>query len=178
MNQRKAIRIGVIADTHGLFDPAIRQHFRGVDYILHAGDIGKRSVIEQLEQIAPVTAVRPALFMKVRRESVQTRSETGTRRREVLRHTRAVCRRAERRDCPSQPRIHACSRNSMNNAGQGNVDDDQCGFPSEAVIELAGRCPNPGSAGPKRFTLPRGLGILQLESGKFPALHIDLTAQP
>ena len=38
-------------------DPAIRRHFRDVDHILHAGDIGKRSVIEQLEQIAPVTAV-------------------------------------------------------------------------------------------------------------------------
>jgi len=56
--------------------------------------------------------------MKVRRESVQTRSETGTRRREDLRHTRAVCRRAERQDCPSQPRIRACSRSVMNHAGQ------------------------------------------------------------
>jgi len=51
--------------------------------------------------------------MKVRRESAQTRSETGTRRRKALRHTRAVCRRAERRDCPSQPRIRACSRSFM-----------------------------------------------------------------
>jgi hypothetical protein len=59
--------------------------------------------------------------MKVRRESVQTRSETGTRKREALRHTRAVCRRAERRDCPSQPRIHACSRSFMNNAGSSDV---------------------------------------------------------
>jgi Calcineurin-like phosphoesterase superfamily domain len=59
MNQRRAIRIGVIADTHGLFDPAIRRHFRDVDYILHTGDIGKRSVIEQLEQIALVTASSP-----------------------------------------------------------------------------------------------------------------------
>jgi hypothetical protein len=80
MNQRRAILIGVIADTHGLFDPAIRRHFRNVDHILHAGDIGKRSVIEQLEQIAPVTAV------------------------------------------------------------SGNVDDgEQSVFPSEAMIELAGR---------------------------------------
>jgi len=55
----------------------------------------------------------PALFMKVRRESVQMRSETGTRRREALRHTRAVCPRAERRDCLSQPRIRACSRSFM-----------------------------------------------------------------
>jgi predicted phosphodiesterase len=57
MNQRSAIRIGVIADTHGRFDPVVRRHFKGVDYILHAGDIGDRSVIEQLEQIVPVTAV-------------------------------------------------------------------------------------------------------------------------
>ena len=66
MNQRKAIRIGVIADTHGLFDPAIRRHFKGVDLILHAGDIGDRSVIEQLEQIAPVTAVQPAFSILAR----------------------------------------------------------------------------------------------------------------
>ena len=65
----------------------------------------------------PEGSLKPALFMKVRCESVQTRSETGTRSREVRRHTRAVCRRAERRDCPSQPRIRACSRSFMNNAG-------------------------------------------------------------
>ena len=53
---KKDTRIGVIADTHGLFDPVIRRHFRGVDHILHAGDIGDRFVIEHLEQIAPVTA--------------------------------------------------------------------------------------------------------------------------
>lgn len=153
MNRRKTIRIGVIADTHGLFDPAIRRHFRGVDHILHAGDIGDRSVIEQLEQLGPVTAV------------------------------------------------------------SGNVDDEQCGFPSEAVIELAGSriairhvlyeggkltkngrafldheqpdicvfghthrpkvdwCGdallfNPGSAGPKRFSLPRGIGLLTIQKEK------------
>lgn len=162
MNQRRAIRIGVIADTHGLFDPAIRRHFRGVDHILHAGDIGDRSVIEQLEQIAPVTAVF------------------------------------------------------------GNVDDDeQSGFPSEAVIELAGRriairhilyeggkltkdgrffldrerpdiCVfghthqpkrewlgntllfNPGSSGPKRFKLLRAVGILEMIDGKIRPMHIEL----
>jgi predicted phosphodiesterase len=57
MNQRKTIRIGVIADTHGLFDPVVRRHFKSVDRIVHAGDIGNRSVIEQLEQLAPVTAI-------------------------------------------------------------------------------------------------------------------------
>jgi predicted phosphodiesterase len=56
MNQHSAIRIGVIADTHGLFDPAIRRHFRNVDHILHAGDIGDQFVIEYLEQIASATS--------------------------------------------------------------------------------------------------------------------------
>ena len=59
----------------------------------------------------------PHYFMTVRSESVRTHGKTGTRKREALRHTRAVCRRAERRDCPSQSRIRACSRNVMNNAG-------------------------------------------------------------
>ena len=49
--------------------------------------------------------------MKVHRENVQTRNETGTRSCEVLRRTRAICRRAERRDCLLQPRIRACNRN-------------------------------------------------------------------
>lgn len=47
----------VIADTHGLFDPAIAQHFQHADHIVHAGDIGKPMVIERLKDIAPVTAV-------------------------------------------------------------------------------------------------------------------------
>ena len=52
------MRIGLIADTHGLFDPAGRQHFKkGVDHILHAGDIVDQSVIDQLQAIAPLTAV-------------------------------------------------------------------------------------------------------------------------
>ena len=49
---------GVLADTHGLFDPEVRRLFKGVDHILHAGDIGKRSVIEQSEQIVSVTAAQ------------------------------------------------------------------------------------------------------------------------
>ena len=77
MNQRSAIRIGVIADTHGLFDPAIRRHFRGVDHILHAGDIGDRSVIEQLEQIAPVTAVSGNVDDEPVRIPVRGRDRTG-----------------------------------------------------------------------------------------------------
>jgi uncharacterized protein len=51
------MRIGVISDTHGVFDPKIAKLFSGVDHILHGGDIGTPRIIFELEQIAPVTAV-------------------------------------------------------------------------------------------------------------------------
>src|SRR5437773_88174 len=51
------MRIGIISDTHNCFDPEIPRLFDGVDHILHAGDVGTASIIFELEQIAPVTAV-------------------------------------------------------------------------------------------------------------------------
>ena len=53
----KPVRIGVIADMHGLFDRALVRYFRGVDHIVHGGDIGDLSVIDRLGALAPVTAV-------------------------------------------------------------------------------------------------------------------------
>jgi uncharacterized protein len=49
--------VGLIADTHGLLRPEIARAFAGVDCILHAGDVGKRAVLEGLLKIAPVEAV-------------------------------------------------------------------------------------------------------------------------
>ena len=50
-------RIGVISDTHDFFDPQIPELFKGVEHILHAGDIGRPRILLQLEEMAPVTAV-------------------------------------------------------------------------------------------------------------------------
>jgi len=51
------MKLGIISDTHGHLDPKIFKLFAGVDHILHAGDIGFASIILELEEIAPVTAV-------------------------------------------------------------------------------------------------------------------------
>ncbi|HZF00817.1 MAG TPA: metallophosphoesterase family protein [Methylomirabilota bacterium] len=51
------MKIGVISDTHGYLDPKIFELFAGVEHILHAGDIGFASIILELQEIAPVTAV-------------------------------------------------------------------------------------------------------------------------
>jgi len=52
------MRIGVVADTHGYFDPRLRELLAGVDAIVHAGDVGSQEVLEQLEKLAPVHAVQ------------------------------------------------------------------------------------------------------------------------
>ncbi len=50
--------LGVISDTHGIVRPEALNALRGVEHIVHAGDIGGVDVIEALGTIAPVTAVR------------------------------------------------------------------------------------------------------------------------
>jgi putative phosphoesterase len=51
------VKLGLVSDTHGFLDPKLTRIFRGVDHILHAGDIGPDFLIAQLESVAPVTAV-------------------------------------------------------------------------------------------------------------------------
>jgi len=53
----RAVRIGLIADTHGLLRPAVAPLFAGVDLIVHAGDVGGPAVLAALRAIAPVEAV-------------------------------------------------------------------------------------------------------------------------
>ncbi|NVK64383.1 MAG: metallophosphoesterase family protein [Flavobacteriales bacterium] len=50
-------RIGLMSDTHGFIDPKIYEHFKGVDEIWHAGDVGDVSVIDQLRDFKPVRGV-------------------------------------------------------------------------------------------------------------------------
>lgn len=51
------LKVGVISDTHSFLDPRVKDIFKGVDHIIHAGDIGMPYLILDLEDIAPVTAV-------------------------------------------------------------------------------------------------------------------------
>ena len=161
MNQRRAIRIGVIADTHGLFDPAIQRHFRGVDHILHAGDIGDQSVIEQLEQLAPVTAVSG----NVDDEQCGFPSETVIKLaglRIAIRHI-------------------LYEGGKLTKEGRAFLDCEQpdlCvfGHTHQPKVEWLNKTLlfNPGSAGPKRFKLPRAVGILVLARQGMIPKHILL----
>jgi putative phosphoesterase len=57
-SRTRPLRVGVISDTHGVLHPEIGRVFARVDHILHAGDVGDVGVLEQLRQLAPVTAIR------------------------------------------------------------------------------------------------------------------------
>jgi hypothetical protein len=161
----KAIRIGVIADTHGLFDPAIRRHFRGVDHILHAGDIGDRSIIEQLEQIAPVTAVSGNVDGYEQSGFPSETVVTLFGIRVGLRHV-------------------VYEGGKLTRDGRAFLDREQpdiCifGHTHQPKVEWFGKTLlfNPGSAGPKRFKLPRGLGVLVIARETMAPIHLSLADQ-
>ena len=166
MNLIRTIRIGVIADTHGLFDPAIRRHFQGVDHILHAGDIGDQSVIEQLEQIAPVTAVFG---------NVDDEEQSGL-------PPEAVIELAGRRIAIRHILYEGGKLTKDGRAFLDRERPDICvfGHTHQPKTEWFGKTLlfNPGSAGPQRFNLPRAVGILVMINGKIKPRHIELKKNP
>ena len=161
--QTKAIRIGVIADTHGLFDRAILRHFQGVDHILHAGDIGDPSVISKLEKLAPVTAVSGNVDGYERSGfPPETVLELGGKR-VAIRHI-------------------VYEGGKLTDEGKAFLDrerPDVCifGHTHKPKAEWIGSTLlfNPGSAGPKRFKLPRGVGLLTIANGTITPTHITLS---
>ena len=141
------MKLGLISDTHGYLDSQVSRHFQGVDHILHAGDIGPESLILSLEQIAPVTAVVGNT------DSGLQRAET-----EVLRlgqftfllhhivdphHLTSSLRRRIEKEAP---------------------DVVLFGHTHQPLVQRIGKIlfVNPGSAGKKRFDLPRTLALLDL----------------
>jgi uncharacterized protein len=52
------MKIGVVSDTHGLLRPEVLPALAGVERILHLGDVGKASILDELATVAPVTAIR------------------------------------------------------------------------------------------------------------------------
>jgi putative phosphoesterase len=51
------MQIGIISDTHNILPKSVFKYFKDVEYIFHAGDIGRLEILEELKQIAPLIAV-------------------------------------------------------------------------------------------------------------------------
>lgn len=60
---KESIVVGAISDTHGLLLPTAVKALKDVDLIIHAGDVGSTDILDELECIAPVVAVRGNMDM-------------------------------------------------------------------------------------------------------------------
>jgi len=148
--------IGVISDTHGLVRPEALEALRGSELIVHAGDIGGLEVLDALRVLAPVVAVRG------------NNDRDGWGR--TLRETEVV----EVGD------VHLYVLHDLHGL---DLDPAAAGF--RAVISGHSHRPlveerkgvlylNPGSAGPRRFTLPIAVARLRVTGSSLSAEIIEL----
>ena len=148
--------LGVISDTHGLLRPEALAALRGVDHILHAGDVGDPSILSALRELAPVTAIRG---------NIDTHGDCAQ-----LPETEAV--QLAGRLFYLIHSIHDLDLNPKA-AGIAMVISGHSHKPSietrNNVIYL-----NPGSAGPRRFKLPVTLAIVEVTSEAIKPRLLDL----
>jgi putative phosphoesterase len=150
------ISVGVISDTHGLLRPEAVRALRGSTRILHAGDVGAPEILEALAQIAPVTAIRGNV--------------------DTAPWARAL---------PATEVVEAAgvSIYMLHDLGQLDLKPEAAGF--RVVIYGHSHQPkieeknsvlyfNPGSAGPRRFSLPVSVGKLLIAAGTVRAEFVEL----
>ena len=137
-----------------MFDRSIVSLFDGVEAIIHAGDIGKLEIISRLEQIAPVFAVEGNndWFNQFPTESIQELAGHTV----LIRHIFGELHQLQESDKKMLDRVQP--------------DVVVFGHSHRPYVERLGRTMlfNPGSAGPKRFSLPRTVGLLSLSEN-----HVD-----
>ncbi len=139
-----AVRVGLISDTHGLLRPEVLPALAGVDAIIHAGDIGCASILDQLREIAPVHAVRGNNDRGMWARGLAARLDLlfGPVGIHVLHDLHDL--RAGRLGASTQVVISGHSHRPQ-------------------VLARDGRLwVNPGSAGPRRFRLPVTVAVLHL----------------
>jgi uncharacterized protein len=148
--------IGVISDTHGLVRPQAMEALAGVDMILHAGDVGSPAVLDTLREIAPVVAVRGNNDKGEWAESLASWEvvEVGT---------------------VSIYMLHDLKEIDISPAGTFHVVVS--GHSHKPLIEERRGVlyVNPGSAGPRRFTLPISVAHLRVEGSAVNATLIELS---
>jgi len=148
--------VGVISDTHGLLREEAVELLRGSAHIIHAGDIGSPTIIPALEKLAPVTAIRG---------NVDT--EAWARK---FAETEVVALGGV-----SIYVIHDVNALDLNPqaGGFGVVISGHSHQPKQETRDGLLYF-NPGSAGPRRFTLPISVGKLTIEDGKVRGDIVEL----
>ena len=148
--------VGVISDTHGLLRPEAVAALRGVDRIVHAGDIGSADILRLLAAIAPVTAVRGnndhgAWAKHVPETAVL---DLGAARLYMIQDVNEI-------DVDPRAAGYAVVISGHSHRPRQEEKDGVLYF-------------NPGSAGPRRFTLPISLGRLRVDGGRVTGTLLTL----
>jgi len=144
-----ALQVGVISDTHGLVRPEALHALEGSQVILHAGDVGGAHVLEALGELAPVIAVRGNVDGAWGQLLPERRLLDMGGASVLLLHDRALVG-LEPFASPAADRVivfgHSHQPLALRRSG---------------ILWF-----NPGSAGPRRFSLPVSLGRLVIEGGR------------
>jgi len=140
------MKLGILSDTHGFLDTRIPEIFAGVDHILHAGDIGYASLILDLEDLAPVTAVLGNTDVGLSFKETEVVLLEG--RKFLVHHI-------------VDPRLPA--DRLKDRLAEENPDVVVFGHTHKAYCETLGRILflNPGYAGKPRFGMSRSVAILE-----------------
>lgn len=147
--------IGLISDTHGLMRREALMALRGSELIIHAGDVGKPEIIDQLRSIAPVVAVRGNIDKGAwtRQLPMTAIAGTGPARIYVLHDIAQL-------DIDPAARFHVVVSGHSHKPSHTERD---------GVIYV-----NPGSAGPRRFRLPVTVARLDLRTSPWTVEFVDL----
>jgi uncharacterized protein len=150
--------VGVISDTHGQLRPQAIAALRGSELILHAGDVGGPEILDELRAVAPVVAVRGNVDTAVWATALPLVEivEAGGLQLFMLHDRQAL-------DFDPKAAGFAAVIFGHSHRPGAEVRD--------GVLYL-----NPGSAGPRRFTLPITVARLRIADGRIAHEIIDLTA--
>jgi putative phosphoesterase len=171
------MRLGVVSDTHGYFDPHLSPLFLGVDVILHAGDVGSEAVLDQLRALAPVRAVRGNVDAATLGLPPTITGSWGNVRihmlHELLKPQSAIRDWAQADPLEGKPAEH-CRRFLESLPDDSRVvifghSHEPCALILDGKLFF-----NPGSAGKKRFSLPRCCGMLDISAQGVQATFLGL----
>jgi uncharacterized protein len=158
MQGGNTIRVGVISDTHGLLRPEVVEMLEGVEYILHAGDVGDINILHRLAIVAPVTAIKGNIDIKgpCAELSATDLVEIGGKSIYMLHNLF---------DLDIKPEAAGIRVVVSGHTHKPYADE------KNDVLYL-----NPGSIGPRRFRLPVSFAILHISEDDVRVEFVELEA--
>ena len=147
------MRLGVISDTHGLLRPEVFEVFHAVDHIVHGGDVGPASILDELATIAPVTAVYGNT------DDWDLRGRLPQVARLELDGFTIIVTHGDQFGSPTPDKLQAAFPDAE------IIIFGHTHRPLLTLVDVVVTVMNPGGAGARRFQLPPSVGILELEPG-------------